>query len=188
MLFYEIAPPTTPISEISAMLRMNCDQFIEESQGLPLYKSLPSVYGSFKRVKVRFQKRKNLTSEVYEAAFGNGAGTFREKCVTAYGTSPNQSDPNLSEYYVFPINGFKFMYSKQVMDSTTAFEGVVNTLIDNLPLSEGAAIATDLLKYSYQQENLVEGIRSGAEIIIHSVSNYYVVNAALYPNYKLLTV
>lgn len=186
MLFYELIPPTAPASEISAMLRINCEQFIEESGGFPLYKSFPSSYGSYKRVKVRFQKRKNLTSDVYEAAFGNGVGTFRERCVMASGAARILTESNESVYYVFPVNGYQFMYSKQITDSSSAFEGVINTIIENLPLSEGAALLTDLVKFSYQQTDLSEGIQSGAEIILHNIPSFYVVNTELYPNYKQL--
>src|SRR5512139_2808467 len=46
-----------------AILR-DCSEFIHESGGHPLFKTLPSTYDDFHRVKVRQHKRRNGVSDV----------------------------------------------------------------------------------------------------------------------------
>lgn len=186
MLIHNIIPPTATVSVVSTALRAHCSQFIAASGGAPVYKLLPESHGTFKRVKVRFQRRKNFTSDIYEAAFGTGIGSFRERSVVTYGTKPMPTD-DLCEYYIFPIDGYKFLYSRQVMDSTTAFDGVVDTLLSNMPLTEGMSLITDLLKFAYSQDDLFEGISSGVEVIFHNIPSYYAVRCDDFPNYQLLT-
>ena len=186
MLFNDLIPPSPNISLIKQIVKSECSDFIYESHGLPLYKSLPSTYGEMKRVKVRFQKPRDVTSEIFENVFGESRpGGFKERSVIAYPSPPILKEGH-ELFYVFPTDGFKFIYSPMIKDSITDLGGVVNTLMTQLDIVESTSIAADLLKYSYQCDNLVEGILSDSEIIIHDMSNFIVVRVANIPYPSLI--
>lgn len=184
MLFHDLIPSNNQFTAISAVIKSQCGDFLRESNGLPLYKSYPAgVHTGFKRVKVRFQRRRDPTSKVFESAFGTNTSVgFRERSVITTGAYPAADHP----FYVFPTDGYEYIFSKQVKNSASDLTDVLNTISEQLDADESHDIVTDLLKYSYQNTNLVEGIVNDCEIIIHNISSFYIVDAQAYPNYNLL--
>ena len=177
MLFNDLIPLPPNPALIKQIVKLECCDFIHESYGLPLYKSLQSTYGDIKLVKVRFQKQRDVTSDIFEHVFGESKpGGFKERSVIAYPIHPPPRD-GYEVFYVFPTNGYKFIYSPMIKDSMSDLGGVVNTLMTQLDEVETASLAGDLLKYSYQSSNLVEGMLNNSEIIIHNISNFFVVRA-----------
>lgn len=188
MLFHDLVSPTNNLFHISSVLKTQCGQFIRESQGLPLYKAYSSsLTEDFKRVKVRFHRRRDTTSTIFDNAFGinNSTTGFRERAVFTTGAMPALTELT-KPFYVFPIDGYEYIFSKQVSNSSHELTDVLNTLKEDLDSDLSHDIVADLLKYSYQNTNLVEGIQSQNEIIIHNMSSFYIVDATAYPNYKLL--
>ena len=168
-----LGKPTSLASHERYILKTNCSQFIEESIGNPLFKSLPTSYGNFHRVKARLQKRKNELTEVYNKAFNHT--NIRQRAVFAY-ASPPPIIEDTDSFYVFPINGYKFLYCKEVIDSNSDYKRVVDTLFEQFnDTSKATEIITDLLKYTYLTENLHEGIVAKAEIILYNIPKYYAV-------------
>ena len=186
MLFHELIPPTPSTYSLSNIIRAECGEYLRLSEGLPLFKTLPSSYGAFKRVKVRFQKAKDPTSAVFEAAFGHNKPGFRERVVITYPT-PQEVLETHDLYYIFPVDGFRYMFSPMVRDSNVDIGGVVNTLIERLDFTEGSSLAADLLQYSYQNTNLVEGLRSEAEILLFDLPNFLAVRVDIDPHYNIIS-
>ena len=95
---------------------------------------------------------------------------------------------NVEPFYVFPANGFKFLYSKEVDNSTENYKQVFESILDTVGEASGKDIFTDLLRFTYISENLANGIESGAEIIIYGIPYYYAIRESQIDNYdELLT-
>ncbi len=160
-----------------------CSQFIHESAGFPVYRALPQSYNSFHKVKVRTHRRSDDVSEAFNSAFKN---EFHNIVPRSIFTQPSitESYSNTEPFYVFPINGYKFIYSKGVQNSNENFRSVLNTLKENV---NGAfEMTADLIKYSYVKNNLVEGITSDSEIIFYGIPYFYAVRVADVPSYTKL--
>jgi len=167
------------------ILKTHCSQFIHESAGLPLFKALPATYSDLHRVKVRMQKKTSLVSEAFNQAF-NDFYNLRQRAIFAYATPPALTE-GTDSFYVFPVDGYKFLYSKAVTNSGQDYQQVVDTLIEKVDdISKATDIVTDLLKYSYTSENLHEGIVSESEIILYGIPQYYVVRVSACQNYARL--
>lgn len=165
-----------------------CSQFLQESDGLPLFKSLSPAYDDFYKVKVRFQKKKDTMAEAYEKAFNERCLNLRQRAIFAYSTAQPITEA-AEPFYVFPTNGFKFMYSREVKNSNSDYRRVIDTLFEQFDDTVKATeIVVDLLKYTYSTEKLVEGINSDSEIILYGIPNYYAVRVSAVPSYsKLIT-
>lgn len=170
-------------------LRSECSTFIRESGGLPLYRNLPVTYADFQKVKVRQQKRKDVVTEVFDKAFGSSFYNLRQRAIFAYPEMPVQDDLTTEPFYVLPINNFKFLYSKEVNNSSTNYQEVINALVEQfIDNNEAVEIVTDLLRYTYVKYNLLEGITSNSEIILYGIPYFYAVRVSAVSAYnKLLT-
>jgi hypothetical protein len=167
-----------------ADIRANCSLFIAESAGVPIRKALPSSYQDIHRVKVRQQKRSDVITHVFNEAFSD-VRNLRQRAVIAY------DEPTILEnqepFYIFPVNGYRFLYSKEVKNSSSDYKQVIDTLFEQFSDMERAAeIITDVVKYTYTNVNLHEGLQAGAEIIFYNIPYYYAVKQSLYPEYKNL--
>ena len=167
-------------------LRSECSQFLREAASLPLLKALPTSNVGFRRVKVRQRKGRDNVAEVFDRAFSERCTNLRQRSVFAYPTPPLITE-NTELYYIFPINGYKCLYSKEVTNSGYAYSEVIDTLFEQFSDTDTAVeIVTDLLKYTYTTENLHAGMASGSEIILYGIPYYYAVRAAAITGYNTL--
>lgn len=172
-------------------IKQQCTQFFEESAGLPMVKSLPQIYEDFQKVKVRKRKRTNTFSSMFNGAFKNEINNLRERSIFANGLAALEHNimESAEPFYIFPIDGYKFLYSKEVEDSNKNYKQVFESILDQLGEQSGKDVVTDLLRFTYISENLAAGIESGAEIILYGVPYYYAVRESCIDNYdELLTV
>lgn len=169
-------------------IRMHCTRFINESCGLPMVKYLPQVYQDIQKVKVRKRKHTNEFSNAFNGAFENELRDLRERSIFTNGSNTKCVTENSERFYVFPINGYKFLYSKEVDNSNTSYTSVLESILNQFGES-GKDVFSDLLRFSYMTEHLSEGIQSGAEIIIYGIPYYYAIRESYVDNYtELLTV
>lgn len=167
-------------------IKAECSQFLKESAGLPLLKALPTTYFNFHKVKVRLQKRRDSVTDVFERAFGETFVNLRQRAIFTYPSSPELTEQT-ELFYVFPINGYKFLYSKEVTNSSNDYRRVVDTLFEQFEDQQQASdIITDLLKYTYCSTSLHEGIVSNSEIIVYGIPFYYAVRASSCQGYTPL--
>jgi hypothetical protein len=166
-----------------------CSEFLHGVGAVPLLKNLPTQYNDFHKVKVR--KRKNLkeTSEdfvkTFNGAFDDRARELRERAVFANGEVSFEpvADGRLEPFYIFPVDGFKFMYSKEVENSSADYKTVFDALFEEFGYNHGNEVIVELLKFTYTSENLREGIEQGSEIIIYNVPYFYAVRVSTVSNY-----
>ena len=171
------------------VLADRCFQFITEAQNRPLLKNLPKEYGDFHKVKVR--KRKSdapkLFSTMFNESFEDEVKDLRERAIFANGeVSFRPSDElNIEPFYIFPIDGYDFMYSHEVENSNHDYKQVFDSILEQFGPT-GNTVITDLLKFTYTSDNLLEGIESGAEIIFYNIPCFYALRAATVDNYPNL--
>lgn len=160
------------------LLRTNCTQFLQESHGHPLFKNLSTEYGDFHKVKVRKRKGESGDfTETFNEAFENQHPGLRQRAIFANGHSTFQPvfTENSEPFYVLPIDGYKFMYSREVENSGQEYKQVFDTLFEEFGEEKGNEVITDLLRFTYTSANLSEGIESGSELIIYGIPYFYAV-------------
>lgn len=169
------------------LIRTYCSEFLEESGGFPIVRSLPNTYENFQKVKVRKRKSSNSFSSTFNGAFEDQMIDLRERSVFVNGRS--EHNESLDPFYVFPIDGYDFLYSKEVDNSTENYKHVYESIISQLGEKSAKMVFTDLLRFSYNSEELAEGIGTGAEIIIYNIPYYYAIRESYVENYnELLTM
>lgn len=165
-------------------IQKKCSQFLRESQGFPLLKNLPITGEGFRKVKVR--KKKNLKNEIIDAfnETFNEHSELMQRAIFAH--SMSSFEPSISmdvePFYIFPIDGYKFLYAEGVGNTTQIYKTTLNTLIENYG-EKGIKTFQQVLKYQYSFEKLIEGLASNTEIIIYDIPYYYAIRYSLVENY-----
>ena len=172
------------------VLSQHCRQFIDESDGLPLFKNLSIKFNDFHKVKIRRQKRKSEITKSFNEAFKNQYTDLRQRALFVYGSQDNiPLIENQELFYVFPIDGFQYMYNTAVTDSNQEYKSAFDTMLEKFENNEEAVqIITDLLQYTYSSTDLSEGIQKGVEVIVYNIPYYFAMRANLVEDYtQLLT-
>jgi hypothetical protein len=162
-------------------LNKECPQFLQESHRKPLLKSLPIHNDGFRKVKVR---KKNINAQfvdVFNSVFADHDDLFQRAIFASSIELP--SDEKTEPFYIFPIDGYKFMYAENVISTSDVYREMFDTLIGNLKNEASIEIFSDILRFNYKRDSLVEGIEAGAEIIIYGIPYYYAVRKSLVDDY-----
>lgn len=184
MLFNEIFNNPTRNSSFN-VIKERCTDFIVESQGIPLFKSLPASYKDVHKVKIRKRNPQNRSlTESFNDAFREEQYNLRERALFANGQKSFIQRQNEDKFYVFPIDGYQFMYCTEIQNSNNDHKAVIDALHEEFGHEKGNKIIADLIKFSYTSNNLVEGLETGAEIIIYNIPFFYAVRETLIPDYE----
>ena len=161
-----------------------CGQFIAESNGLPLYRNLPIEGLYARRVKVRQRKAEGDLVEVFNAAFEDKTRNLFQRAVFAT-TEPGQVTETTEPFYIFPFNGFKFLYCTEVSRTKADFQTAIDTLLEQFDdQDEAVDVLKELLAMSYVDENLAEGIEKGSEIIIYNTPSFLAIRCSAVDSYE----
>lgn len=175
--------PTNILQDIKQL----CSDYIIESNYNPIYKLLPVKYNDVHRVKVRAQNKEGIVATVYNKAFENETFNISGRAIITECDKPSScTDLNLEPFYIFPLNEYKFLYSKEVKDSSKNTQTTINTIFEQFPTDDGIDLMVDILKYTYVNTNLLEGIISKSEIIFYNIPAYYAVRCSKYEKYQQL--
>lgn len=161
-------------------IKEECGLFLVESAGKPLLKSLPRNSDGYRRVKVRKKKSKDTFVETFNETFFMEYTDIRNRAVFVNGTQVEDDGHEL--FYIFPVDGYSFMYNPEVSDSSESYKKAFHTLIES-NTEDGVEIFKDLLQYSYQYDDLPRAIDRGCEIIIYDISHYFAIRKTLIDNY-----
>jgi hypothetical protein len=182
--------PDYPIAEHELAILKTCTQFLGESGDQPILKNLSPSYDSFTKVKVRFHGRSNIFIETFNGAFEEkfNISNLHQRAIFANGVRSFTEKQDAEPFYIFPRNGYQFMYSGEVENSNEEYKHTFDDLFEQFGKDGDhvAAIVTDLLRYTYTTQNLDEGIASGAEIILYNIPFYYAVKQSIVGNYDSL--
>lgn len=179
-----------PVRPDLRVIAQQCSSFINESHGHPVFKMLSSEYSDVQRVKARKKNTKTDFTETFNEAFSSHVNGLCQRAVYTYGESTVErvcegDDP----FYVFPIDGYKYLYSTEVESSSADYRQVFDMMFEQFGPEKGREVIADLIKFSYTSTNLVEGIENGAEIIFYNIPYYYAVRVSSAPDYdNLLTL
>lgn len=172
MLLYEILGGSTStrpritdlLDRHIDLIREHCSVFLRESGDCPVYKSITQE-APFVKLKARKRKANNAFSRVFNEAFDVYTPQLRQRAVYAHGAITETAH---SQYYLFPTDGFKFIYNPSIVDSSV-YEHVYDKVSDDQLISQ-------LLFEQYCNSNLVEAIKSGSEILFFNTPHCYAVN------------
>lgn len=170
------------------LLRECCQQFIRESNGFPLIKNLSTNYNDVHKIKVRQRKSSNKFAQTFNNAFESYHYNLRQRAIFANGLSSFNQSTLISEepFYIFPIDGYNYMYSKEVEQSDSEYKAVFESIFEQFGSEHGEEVLSELLRFTYTSTNLEEGIERGSEIILYNIPFYYAVRASSYKNYATL--
>lgn len=181
----EIIAESMEMQEIK-LIRERCSEFLQDSRGLALFKNLSTEYAGFQKIKVRTHKTVERDDETFNEAFVERIPNIRQRAIFANGSASFEpdEDPELEPFYIFPIDGYKFLYSPEVENSSKDYKHVFHLLLEEFGEDNGKEIILDMLKFTYKSEDLMFGIQQGCEIIIYSVPYYYAIRVSSVKNYS----
>ena len=165
---------TTLIEDVSPKLReisINCQQFIEESNGKPLVKWFSVDYPDVHRVKMRKRKQGTAFDSAFNEAFYEQYPSLRQRSIIVNETPATGKEP----FFVFPSDGFKFMYSPTITNSTNQYGSTFTDIRKSLSEETGKEIFQDILTYAYMSDSLETAIVESSEIIVYNIPYFYVV-------------
>jgi len=152
-------------------ISLNCQQFLEESHGLPLVKWFTKSYPDVHRVKVRKKKNKGEFDTIFNETFYEQYPSLRQRSIIVNQTQVKDKEP----YFVFPSDGFKFIYSPTITDSKIQYGTTFDDVTKSLSKETGKEIFKDILTYGYTDDSLKKAIVESAEIIVYNIPFFYVV-------------
>jgi len=161
-----------------------CAEFLIAAEGQPLLKNLPAQSEDFRKVKLRLRKNKarNEFAKTFNEAF-NEIPQLRQRALFANGPESFIAESGEKEpFYIFPTNGFKFMYSLEVSNSNTDYMDAFDTILEQF--HHDTQLMEQVLKYTYTRENLAEGIQRGSEIIVYNIPYCYAIRESSVPSYE----
>lgn len=173
-----ILPPT---------IKRECSIFLHESNNKPLIKNLSIRNDGFKKIKVRKKKKQDIFIEAFNIAFPEHKNIF-QRSIFANGDNasipPTNSD--IEPFYIFPIDGYKFMYNIQVKNSSLEYKESIDNILKNINENAAIEIFSDIIRKNYNNNDLEHGINSDAEIIIYGIPYYYAIRKSLVDHYVKL--
>lgn len=165
-------------------LAYECAEFLFESAGRPLLKNLPRHRDGFVKVKVRQKKATDFFVESFNSAFADERAKLLQRSVFAHGESSfvPSSDQSLEPFYIFPIDGYRYMYNPSTA-TTSEYKVTFNKLLRNVGDS-APELFQKVLKYDYVFDRLEEGIVGGSEIIFYGIPYYYALRKSIIDDYQ----
>ena len=150
-----------------------CTQFIQECSA-PLLKQLTIANDQMvNRIKVRHRTTKHPVESVMNLALSEQCFS---KNVVSRGVfvRPNMLRET-GTYYVFIPDGYKFMFSPEVTESTKQYQDTFHVIYENFDEPEAEQIVKDMFQRTYCQENLSEAINKGSEIMFYGIQHFFAV-------------
>ena len=166
-------------------IKTECGGFLTEAASFPFFRLLPKTYDNIHKVKIRLQKKQNAFTETFNETFK--FANLRQRAI--FTTSHILEETETTEpFYVFPIDGYKFLYSKEVRNSNTDFKNAFDVILDSFNTeNEATGLVKDLLRYTYVSDNLNEAVEHEAEVIFYNIPFYYAVRSNSISYEDLLT-
>lgn len=163
-----------------------CSDFISETN-TPLYRVLPARGEGFRKIKIRRKTKHNHQFEQYfDDAFGSQYKDMRLRSLIAHTREPQNIALDMEVFYVFPPNGYKLLFAHHIEN----FDEHIATL--GTMLNQHSESASDLLKrvfeFTYQQGSISEAAKTGADVMIFDIQNYYAIRKSLIVDYNKFVI
>lgn len=151
-------------------IRDSCYEFLKESNGYPVFKQLPEQYGVCSKVKVRHKP--NLILEQFFKK------TVMQDCSTLV-ESYSMPIAGAHNYWIFPINGYKYIYNPLIAD----YKSKVNQILD---ITSDKDVILELIGDLYNSNNLITALTCETEILWYKISHFYAVDCSKFEDYDEL--
>ena len=185
-IFEQDDPVFVEHHQILRKIAKECSVFLCESQELPVFKALPETYKNIQKIKVRKHRQKTKFSQTFNEAFEDDVRDLRQRAIFTHNKETPLA-PDLDLFYVFPKNGFKFMYCTEVAQSNNDYQQVFDSLFEQFEDDKAEQMIHDLLKFTYVRKNLVEGIKKEVEVLFYNIPYYYAARVNMFEYKELLT-
>jgi len=165
-----------------------CSHFIKECHNYPLIKKLKCNGEFVRKIKVRKKSRKDGFIQNFNSAFDDMYNNLHGRSIFCNDVHmDNSEDEGMERFYVFPINGFKFLFNPSV-DYHREYQELYEKMSKLMTHEECEKVFVDIIQYSYKESNvpLHEALLSEKEIIIFGIPYYYAVKVNKFPTYSLL--
>lgn len=164
-------------------ITQHCSQFIKDSAGAPLFRCLNSNGEGFRKVKIRKKNRHEFELEKYfDMAFDHEYKDVRLRSVVAYTTPPAVRTPSHELFYIFPTDGYRVLFNRQVSNYSQYIEELQESV-------RGCKQPDELMKmffsYAYAHtSNISEAMTPNSTILLYGIQDYYAVRASLIEDYN----
>lgn len=162
-------------------IKNECSQFIQKSNGIPLFKSLVSGKDGFIKVKARHRKVHDDSFEnAFNSAFENQTPKMLSKAIFC-----NTNEiilPNHENYYVFPIDGYRILYSKNDINTSKTYQFALAEILDMVAEQHAVSLLTTILSDDYTDIDLSEALSNKKEILIYNIPYFYAIKCSLFPS------
>ena len=165
---------------IPEQIKIECSEFIKNKPDGFLCKPLHNNKSPIIKVKIRHKKIKEEYQEEFNNVFSSEYQKLLQRCLIAYTNNKNLTYLNESHelYYVFPINGYKFIYNPIIDYSLEQYNDLLDQLADMG--SSRRDIFYSTIKLSYKSGDLAEAFSKSSEIIFYNIPYYYAVKKSLF--------
>lgn len=162
-------------------IKNECTEFIEKSKGMPLFKSLMSGKDGFIRIKARHRK---IHDESFENAFNSAFQKQTNKMLSkAIFCNTNEIIlPNHENYYVFPIDGYRILFSRNDTNTSKTYQTALTEILDMVAENHAVSLLTTILSDDYTDENLSEALKNKKEILVYNIPYFYAIKCSLFPS------
>lgn len=164
-----------------------CSDFLHDSKGHPLIKFLSKEGPDSRKIKVRKRKSSSNFDESFNKVFINHPD-LRQRCVFANGerTFADPPDDAHEAFYIFPVNGFQFIYSPNVLNSSVQYKDTLEMFVEVMGCVDAVAAFSEVLKYDYTSTKFAEGLSLGSEMILYGLPYYYAIRKSIINSYSTL--
>ena len=184
MLVVDLIKESTRSNALIDDIKLDCSNYLNNDYKFLLTKYLPNHYSDVQKVKVRLHKEKTPIDNIFNNAFeGHQQKLIQRSIIT--NTKNISNKDNLDEFCVFPINGYKFLYNREINNFNVNITNTIATLDNTMINTATCDLVIDLLKLTYSSQNIHEGILSKSEIIIYNIPYYYVIRKNKIHNFNI---
>lgn len=175
------------MDNILKKIKTECSTYLEESWGNPAIKNLHFDGRFVKKVKVRRKKQSDNFIQLFDEAFESEYREIYGRSIFCNGSHQKPSVEDKYLFYVFPINGYKFLYNPDA-DYHKEYHNIYEKLKSTIDAETAKLMFKDMIKYSYNAESiqLADALFSENEIIVYNIPYYYAVMCNKHPNYTAL--
>lgn len=175
------------MSKIIDNIKAECSDFLSQASVYPALKAFNDHGRYLRKVKVRHKKNPVGFIRVIGDALQKEHQNIHIRSVFANG--PHGHAVGMKTHYIFPKNGFKFLFNPRINDHEE-YRGSYMKLL-SLELGDrvkALEMMEDSIEYAYINDDtsLHDALKSKKEIIFYNMSYYYTVSSEKYPCYNEL--
>lgn len=161
-----------------ASILKECNTFLNTTK--PLYKILRSSGEGFRRIKIRKKSKYVYGIEKYfDMAFTSQYKDLRLRSMVAHTVRPTEIPDGSELFYVFPVDGFKILYNKQIPEHLKYMAELDDVIGDDI----AEVVLPALFNGSYS-DDITSALESNSDVLIFDIPCYYAVRVSLVEDYN----